>query len=118
MEQTVELIKKTCSVAMMAQNEKLFKEEISSCSCDEVIFGFPGIWSLTDWTSDHKCFRQTDQFNPTDFPSMKRLGNDEVAFLNEAFIRRFQSLLAIINSPESNSSFTEKVCTYVRTCYI
>lgn len=97
-----ELIKKACNLAMEAHNlpsGKPYNYKKISGSMD-VVFSFAGTWSLDGWYSN-TSFGET-KINSTLFPSLKSVGTDEVAMVNEAFARRFEDIL-------NNSSLKNEV---------
>ncbi|XAR50123.1 Carboxylesterase, partial [Bertholletia excelsa] len=79
-----------CSVteSSRASSGKLYLLEKSR---GEVIFGFPGSWSAGEWFSGDP-FGEI-KVNQQLFPSLKSIGTDEVATVNQAFLRRFEALL-------------------------
>lgn len=97
-----ELIKKACNLAMEAHSLSSGKPYIykkKSGSMDAV-FGFAGTWSLDGWYSN-TSFGET-KINITLFPSLRSVGTDVVAMVNEAFASRFESIL-------NNSSLKNEV---------
>ncbi|XP_050224726.1 protein EDS1-like [Mercurialis annua] len=86
-----EIIKKACSMAMKAHKyagKQLFvSEKIKSSS--EVVFSFPGSWSVSDWFS-----RGEVKVDLQVLPSLKQVGLNHAATVNEAFMMRFKALLA------------------------
>ncbi|OIT02258.1 PREDICTED: protein EDS1L-like [Nicotiana attenuata] len=92
-----ELIKKACNLAMEAHNLSSGKPYIykkKSGSMD-VFFAFAGNWFVDGWYSS-TCFGEK-KINISLFPSLKSVGTDEVAMVNEAFASRFEHILN--NSP-------------------
>ncbi|KAH7865228.1 hypothetical protein Vadar_003894 [Vaccinium darrowii] len=86
-----ELAKKACSFSFKAHRTgKLYHCEKSRGS-SEAVFCFPGSWSVEDWFSG-RPFGKTEA-NPKLFPSLRSIGNDKVAVVNEAFFRRFEAIL-------------------------
>ncbi|KAF3655716.1 putative zinc finger CCCH domain-containing protein 5-like isoform X1 [Capsicum annuum] len=88
-----ELIKKACNLAMEAHTLSSGKPYIykkKSGSMDAV-FGFAGTWSLDGWYNN-TSFGET-KINVSLFPSMRSVGTDELAMVNEAFARRFEDIL-------------------------
>ncbi|KAJ8563233.1 hypothetical protein K7X08_031685 [Anisodus acutangulus] len=88
-----ELIKKACNLAMEAHNLSSGKPYIykkKSGSMDAV-FGFAGIWSLDGWYSNTSFGEK--KINISLFPSLRSVGTDEVAMVNEAFATRFEDIL-------------------------
>ena len=99
-----ELIKKSCTLAFEAhkhQDKPYRLEKIRSSSSSKVIIiSFPGSWHVKDWFAD-KPFGET-KINLNLFPSLRSIGNDEAALVNEAFLRRFESI-------KENPSFSAEV---------
>ncbi|KAL3513270.1 hypothetical protein ACH5RR_025987 [Cinchona calisaya] len=89
-----ELIKKACNLAMKAHLKSPEKPYVceKSRSSTEAVFAFPGTWAVTDWYSK-KPFGET-KINTALFPSVKRIGMDELAVVNEAFSCRFEQLIS------------------------
>ncbi|MED6174889.1 defense response [Stylosanthes scabra] len=104
----VELIKKACALAFKAHKspkkyyllEKKKKKNRKWFEDDHIIISFHGSWASTDWFVG-KSYGDT-MINQELFPSLKSIFNDEVAFVNEAFQLRFESIL-------SNSSLKHEV---------
>ena len=89
-----ELIKKACNLAMKAHlksPEKAYIWEKTTRSSTEAVCAFPGTWAVTDWYS-RMPFGET-KINIALFPSLKSIGMDELALVNEAFSSRFEQLL-------------------------
>ncbi|KAL7617934.1 hypothetical protein Lser_V15G00444 [Lactuca serriola] len=57
---------------------------------DETIFAFTGSWSVQDFYS-RDPFGET-KIDLSHFPSLKSIGNNELAKINQGFFQRFQSL--------------------------
>ncbi|KAH9684530.1 protein eds1-related [Citrus sinensis] len=90
-----EVIKKACSIAMKAHElpeKQLYLVEKNGGSSD-VIFGFPGSWSISDWFSGSPFGEKKIDPHPPQFASLRSIGNDQVATVNEAFLTRFQAIL-------------------------
>lgn len=88
-----ELIKKACNLAMEAHNlspEKPYIYKKINGSTD-VVIAFAGTLSFDGWYSN-TSFGETE-INTTLFPSLRSVGTEEVAKVNEAFARRFQDIL-------------------------
>ncbi|KAK9277808.1 hypothetical protein L1049_027364 [Liquidambar formosana] len=85
-------IKRACSLAMKAHKStgKPYILEKSRSSPDAV-FSFAGSWSVNDWFAG-KSFGEK-KIDIGLFPSLRSIGNDEVAVVNEAFLRRFEAIL-------------------------
>ncbi|XP_021719028.1 protein EDS1L-like isoform X2 [Chenopodium quinoa] len=89
-----EFIGRACAVAIKAHKSstgKPFICEISRSSLSEVIFGFTGTWDLGDWFT-HKPFGEA-KINLNHFPSLKTIGSNEAATVNQAYLQRFEALL-------------------------
>ncbi|XP_061369647.1 protein EDS1L-like [Gastrolobium bilobum] len=72
--------------------DKLFlPKEISESNPPEVIISFPGSGAVKDWYSN-RPFGET-KIKLDLFPSLKSIGNDEAALVNEAFQQRFIDIL-------------------------
>ena len=103
-----QLINKACSFAMKDHKppEKPYILEKPRGSPETNFFIFPGSWWLSDWVVAQKPFGETKinrLGNQPMFPSLRSIGNDEVATVNEAFLRRFQDKIL------GGSDFKEKV---------
>ena len=90
-----ERMKEALAMARKAQecrdkHEYFLLQKISS-SPKEVIMSFPASGAPRDWFSG-KSFGET-QINLELFPSLRSVGNDEAAKVNEAFLNRFQEIL-------------------------
>ncbi|XP_065876616.1 protein EDS1B-like [Euphorbia lathyris] len=87
-----DVINKVCSIAIKAHKasgkQLYLSEKIRSSS--QVVFSFPGSWSVTDWYSNTP-FGEVKVDNQL-FPSLKYIGLDETASVNEAFQHRFKQL--------------------------
>ncbi|TXG61971.1 hypothetical protein EZV62_013334 [Acer yangbiense] len=88
-----ELIKKAWSLAMKAHMspEKPYLVE-KSRSSSEVIFSFPGSWSVNDWFTRSPFGEKKIDLGK--FASLKSIGNEDVAIFNEAFLNRFDAILS------------------------
>ncbi|KAI3454588.1 hypothetical protein Pfo_011251 [Paulownia fortunei] len=89
-----EIIQKACKLSMKAHDKypgKPYIHEKTRGSTD-TFFAFPGSWSVDDWYS-RKPFGDI-KVDLSKFPSMKSVGNEEIALVNEAFSRRFEGLLS------------------------
>lgn len=97
-----ELIKTACDLAMEAHKLSSGKRYIYKKirGSMDVFFSFAGTWSLDGWYSN-TSFGET-KINSNLFPSLKNVGTDEVAMVNEAFARRFEDIL-------NNSSLKNEV---------
>ncbi|KAH9775957.1 protein eds1-related [Citrus sinensis] len=90
-----EVIKKACSIAMKAHKlpeKQLYLVEKNRGSSD-VIFSFPGSWTISDWFSRSPFGEKMIDPHPPQFASLRSIGNDQVATVNEAFLTRFQAIL-------------------------
>ncbi|KAE8124148.1 hypothetical protein FH972_019056 [Carpinus fangiana] len=102
-----QLINKACSCAMKAHKspENPYIIEKTLGSPETILFSFPGSWSVSDWFAQ-KPFGETKinrSGHPPKFPSLRSIGNDEVATVNEAFLRRFEDKIL------GSSDFQDKV---------
>lgn len=94
-----DLVKDCCSLSMTASSSSVAAGDSSSSSApfrlveknapygSVVILAFPGSWSVEEWrgspsTIDSVLFR-----------SLRRLGSDEAAVVNGAFLHRFRTIL-------------------------
>ncbi|XP_027366844.1 protein EDS1L-like [Abrus precatorius] len=94
-----EIIKKTCGLAFKAH--KAPERPYIRTSLDHyVVFSFPGSWDATEWFVN-KLFGET-KVDLTLFPSLRSVGNDEAAWVNEGFSNRFDHIL-------NNSSMKSEV---------
>ncbi|XVF09204.1 hypothetical protein REPUB_Repub07fG0071900 [Reevesia pubescens] len=113
-----ELIKKTCSIAMTVHTspEKPYLVE-KSCASSDVFFSFPGFWSVTDWfirqpfgetkidRSELLCPKGNDKVAT----SLRTIGRDVLATVNEGFLRRLEMILAYSSlQTEVEEAITEK----------
>ena len=93
-----ELIKKSCSLSFSGNNE-LF--HVDKGLPDAVVFAFNGVWTVKEWFSGDQSFGETKikteewSWSKKVFPSMRSLGNDEVAIFNQAFLERFRLVLNV-----------------------
>ncbi|KAB5531966.1 hypothetical protein DKX38_018636 [Salix brachista] len=89
-----EVIKKACSMAMDAHKspEKQYLSKKIKTSSSEVVFSFPGSWSVNDWFTG-TSFGET-KVDLQLFPSLKYIGLDVTATVNEVFLNKFKALLA------------------------
>ncbi|KAL3835146.1 hypothetical protein ACJIZ3_009882 [Penstemon smallii] len=103
-----DFIQKACKLAMKAHEKSPGKPYIHERNrgSAEAFFAFPGSWSVENWysssNSTKKAFGET-KVDVSKFPSLKSVGNGEIALVNEAFSRRFED--QILN----NSSFIPEV---------
>ncbi|XP_062116388.1 protein EDS1L-like [Humulus lupulus] len=96
-----ELIKRSLSVAMEAHKSPEEKFVTRATTPSEVIYSFPGSWSVTSWYGNRRPFGEKE-INLHLFPSMRSISNEKKAEVNEAFESRFQSIL-------ENSKFKDEV---------
>lgn len=102
------IIKKACSLAVKAHKstkEHYLLEKFRTSSEAYVIISFPGSWVETDWFVAGKSFGET-KVDLQLLPSLRSVGNDEAALVNEAFLYRFDQLLKLNKVP----SFKSEVC--------
>ncbi|KAJ7956300.1 Enhanced disease susceptibility 1 [Quillaja saponaria] len=87
-----ELIKKICYLALKALKltGKPYHVEKTICS-SETIISFQGSWSVNDWFARNP-FGET-KVDLQLFPSLRSIGNDEAALVNEAFLNKFKQIL-------------------------
>ncbi|PRQ16036.1 putative carboxylesterase [Rosa chinensis] len=102
-----ELIKKSCSLSWKDQFSKELYH-VDKSSSDAVFIVFPGSWTVKEWFSGDQAFGET-KINSKDwskkaFPSMRSIGNDDVAIVNQAFLERFELVLNL-----KDSKFLEEV---------
>ncbi|XP_062030609.1 protein EDS1L-like [Rosa rugosa] len=91
-----ELIKKSCSLSWEDQfSNGLF--HVDKSSSDAVFIVFPGSWTVKEWFSGDQAFGETKidskDWSKKAFPSMRSIGNDDVAIVNQAFLERFELVL-------------------------
>lgn len=96
MEIKAETIKKALELSMKAHkfcgtrsSDQYLRQEI--CSSCEIVFAFPGSWSVNDWFSCNP-FGEI-KIDLALFPSLRSIGNQETALVNEAFFRKFIAIL-------------------------
>ncbi|WOG95893.1 hypothetical protein DCAR_0415222 [Daucus carota subsp. sativus] len=106
-----ELIKKACELSMKAHeccdesNQYIYKECQWSLPA-AALFSFAGVWSVRDWFDESSCYGETD-IDLDLFPSLKSIGNQEPALVNQAFLCRFRAIL-------ENSSLSVEVDETIR----
>ncbi|XP_050377981.1 uncharacterized protein LOC126795186 isoform X1 [Argentina anserina] len=87
-------IKKSCSLSL---NDKYINELflVDQSIPDAVFFVFNAVWTVNEWFSGDEAFGETkiDIESKIAFPSMRSIGNDEVATVNLAFLKRFELVL-------------------------
>ncbi|KAK7411510.1 hypothetical protein VNO78_02944 [Psophocarpus tetragonolobus] len=91
-----DVIKRVCGLAFKANNNKLqdklyFYEKVQVSSGTYHVFSFTGSWDPAEWFVN-KPFGGT-KIDLALFPSLRSIGNDEPALLNEGFLKRFDHLL-------------------------
>ncbi|KAH1126599.1 hypothetical protein GYH30_015549 [Glycine max] len=89
-------IKRVCGLACKANNHKstdklYFYDKVQISSETYHVFSFPGSWDPAEWFVN-KPFG-VSKINSTQFPSLRSIGNDELAWVNEGFAKRFDRLL-------------------------
>jgi len=98
-------IKRVCGLACKANNHKstdklYFYDKVQISSETYHVFSFPGSWDPAEWFVN-KPFG-VSKINSTQFPSLRSIGNDELAWVNEGFAKRFDRLL--------ETNFEDVVC--------
>lgn len=68
-------------------------EKISRNDPSEVIISFSGSGAVKDWYSQRN-FGET-KIDLTLFPSLRSIGSDEPALVNETFLKRFQGIILL-----------------------
>ncbi|OIV89867.1 hypothetical protein TanjilG_23132 [Lupinus angustifolius] len=89
-----EVIKKACSLAFKAHKspEKSYvSEKIRISSESNLFISFPGSWDQNNWFSKKPFGESKIDLNL--FPSLRSVGNDEAALVNEAFLLKFKNIL-------------------------
>ncbi|KAE8670931.1 zinc finger CCCH domain-containing protein 5-like isoform X1 [Hibiscus syriacus] len=110
-----ELVKKACLVSMAAHKspDKQFLVENSRTSSD-VFFSFPGSWSAAHWFTrqsfgEIKVDQSDLQGKDKVATSLRSVGRDELATVNEGLLRRFEWILATSSLPtEVEKAILEK----------
>ena len=93
-ELTGERIEKALALTRKAHktpDKPFLVEKIPKSNPPEVYISFPGSGAAKDWYSQ-KPFGE-GQIDLNLFPSLKSIGNNEAAKVNEAFQRRFKAIL-------------------------
>ncbi|TKY73447.1 EDS1 protein [Spatholobus suberectus] len=88
-----ELIKKACGLAFKAHKppEKIYRYEKFQISQETYhVFSFSGSWDAAEWFVN-KPFGET-KIDLALFPSLRSIGNDEAALVNEGFAKRFDNI--------------------------
>ncbi|KAK7281856.1 hypothetical protein RIF29_10177 [Crotalaria pallida] len=83
-------------------SDKPYHLDKSGRNNEVIIITFPASGSIRDWYSG-KAFGDT-KVNLKLFPSLRSIGNDEAAFVNEEFQRRFDAILGL-----AKPSFADEV---------
>ncbi|KAI3703370.1 hypothetical protein L1987_73394 [Smallanthus sonchifolius] len=83
-----EVIIKACSLAEKSHNSNCYIKESGT---EYTVFAFGGSWALEDFYS-HEPFGET-MIDVSLFPSLKSVGNNELAKINKGFLARFQAVL-------------------------
>ncbi|KAJ1421784.1 Fungal lipase-like domain [Sesbania bispinosa] len=89
-----EWIEKVFALAWKAHkspDKHFLLEKINKSKPPEIIITFPGSGSVKDWYSK-RTFGET-KINLSLFPSLKSIGNNEAALVNQAFLQRFKDIL-------------------------
>ncbi|KAJ0805228.1 putative carboxylesterase [Helianthus annuus] len=79
---------KACCLAVRSHKSSGYIKESGS---EDTVFAFGGSWAHQDFYS-HEPFGEIT-IDPSLFPSLKSVGNNEPAKINQGFFRRFQALL-------------------------
>lgn len=100
-----DVIKRVCGLASKAHNHKstdklYFYDKVRTSSGTYHVFSFSGSWDPAEWFFS-KPFGGS-KIDPTQFPSLRSIGNDEPALVNEGFAKRFDRLL--------ETNFEDVVC--------
>ncbi|CAA0820822.1 Protein EDS1B [Striga hermonthica] len=88
-----EIIQRACKLSMKAHDKSPFKPFVveKARGSTETFFAFPGSWAAGDWYGKNSF--GDGKVDVSKFPSLKSVGYDEIALVNEAFSRRFEELL-------------------------
>ncbi|PSS07824.1 Protein EDS1B like [Actinidia chinensis var. chinensis] len=87
-----ELMKEACYLSLRAHTsagKPYLSKKIRGSS--ETVFSFPGPWTVDGWFSGKPFGQRKIELNL--FPSLRSIGNDEKAAVNEAFYGRFEAIL-------------------------
>ncbi|GAA0173516.1 hypothetical protein LIER_27113 [Lithospermum erythrorhizon] len=90
-----EVITRACKLSFKAHKkfpEKQYLYDKSRSSSLDAVFAFSGTWSVEDWVSK-KPFGDAKIDNVL-FPSLRSVGNDAAATVNEAFACRFGEIMS------------------------
>lgn len=108
-------IKRACHLAMEAHKDPQKPFIVKrKCFSSKIIFAFPGTWSTGDWFyrgTSTKQFGET-KVNLEVFPSIRSIGNAEIASVNNAFLRRF---LSIMEKPALHNEVHASVLLHFQT---
>ncbi|KAK7354110.1 hypothetical protein VNO80_19568 [Phaseolus coccineus] len=90
-----DVIKRVCGLAFKAHKHKsqeklYFYEKVQISSGTYHVFSFSGSWDATEWFVN-KPFGGT-KIDINLFPSLRSIGNDEAALVNEGFAKRFDHI--------------------------
>ncbi|XP_004299596.1 PREDICTED: protein EDS1B-like [Fragaria vesca subsp. vesca] len=88
-----EYIKKSCSLSLNYQfSNELF--HVDKSSSDAVVIVFKGVCTVEEWFSGDGAFGETKinykDWSKQAFPSLRSIGNEDVAIVNQAFLERFE----------------------------
>lgn len=88
-----EYIKKSCRLSLNDQfGTELF--HVDKSSSDAVFIVFKGVCTVEEWFSGDGAFGETKinykDWSKEAFPSMKSIGNEDIAIVNQAFLERFE----------------------------
>ncbi|KAL6181528.1 hypothetical protein ACLB2K_048183 [Fragaria x ananassa] len=88
-----EYIKKSCRLSL---NDRFSNElfHVDKSSSDAVFIVFKGVCTVEEWFSGDGAFGETKinykDWSKEAFPSMRSIGNEDVAIVNQAFLERFE----------------------------
>ncbi|KAL2340847.1 hypothetical protein Fmac_008787 [Flemingia macrophylla] len=85
-----DVIEKACALSLKAHKSPDKHYFVEKVNRNEVIIYFPGSEAVKDWYSQTN-FGET-KVDLHLFPSLKSIGNEEPALVNEAFLKRFQDI--------------------------
>ncbi|KAI4343794.1 hypothetical protein L6164_011103 [Bauhinia variegata] len=85
---------KNLATAAWKAHESAEKHYLVEKNSQQVIISFPGVGVIKEWFSGtRKPFGETE-IDLKLFPSLKSVGNNKTALVNEAFLKRFQDILS------------------------
>ncbi|OMP09284.1 Lipase, class 3 [Corchorus olitorius] len=94
------LTQRACSIAMKAHKstEKPYLVESCPTSSSDIFFSFPGSWSVPDWFTrppfgEIKIDRSQFLSHKGVATSLRSIGRDELARVNEGFLKRLELIL-------------------------